>query len=136
MRRAVRTDEGVLLRLATLFATSFDVDPAVFSQQFEAMLADSSCALMIAALDAELVGHVAGSVHPTPYANGPVGWIEELMVDDSSREAGVGRLLVASVEQWVRSNDGVMVSLATRRASGFWSSVGFEESASSFRRIL
>jgi GNAT superfamily N-acetyltransferase len=91
---------------------------------------------MVATLDAELVGYVAASIHPTLYANGPVGWTEELMVDDSSREIGVGRLLVASVEQWVSANDGVMVSLATRRAAGFWSSVGFEESATYFRRIL
>ena len=56
------------------------------------------------------------------------------MVDDSSRE--VGRQLVRSVEQWVNSSGGVMVSLATRRAAGFWSSVGFEESATYFRRIL
>ena len=124
VRRAASADEGALLRLATSFAMSFRVDPGALSQQFEAMLADSTCALMVATLDAELVGYVAASIHPTLYANGPVGWIEELMVDDSSREIGVGRLLVASVEQWVSANDGVMVSLATRRAAGFWSSVG------------
>jgi len=61
------------------------------------MLANSSCALLVATLDAELVGYVTASIHPTLCANGPVGWIEEIMVDDSSREAGAGRLLVASV---------------------------------------
>ena len=136
VRRAAWDDERELLRLTTSFATSFSVDPSRFTQQLRAMLGDSSSALVVASIDAGLVGYAAASMHPTLYANGPVGWIEELMVDVAHREVGVGRLLVSFVEEWVRSSGGVMVSLATRRAAGFWSSMGFEESASYFRRIL
>jgi GNAT superfamily N-acetyltransferase len=136
VRRAARQDGPELFRLAAAFATSFTVDQARFEPQLEAMLAHGSVALMVATIDDVVVGYVAASIHPTLYANGPVGWIEELMVDEAHRKAGVGRLLVSSVEEWVRSCGGAMVSLATRRAGAFWSSIGFEESATYFRRIL
>ena len=99
------------------------------------MLSDPSSALVVATIETEVIGYAAASMHSTLYANGPVAWIEELMVTETCRRAGIGRLLVAAVEDWVRSRGGVMIALATRRAATFWSSVGFEESASYFRRF-
>jgi len=122
--------------LAASFATSFRVEPARFQAQLEALLADHASSLLVASTENGLVGYVAASVHPTLYANGPVGWIEELMVDPAQRRGGIGRLLVSAVEEWVRSRGGVMVSLATRRATAFWSSVGYEMSATYLRRML
>jgi GNAT superfamily N-acetyltransferase len=58
------------------------------------------------------------------------------MVSETHRRCGVGALLVAALEDWARSRGGVMISLATRRAAAFWASIGFEESASYFRRSL
>jgi len=136
VRRATRDDERDLLRLAASFATSFAVDSTRFTQQLRAMLDDSSSALVVATIEAEVVGYAAASMHSTLYANGPVAWIEELMVTETCRRAGIGRLLVTVVEEWVRSRGGVMVALATRRAATFWSSVGYAESASYFRRVL
>ena len=49
------------------------------------------------------LGYVAASVHPTLYANGPVTWIEELMVAEDARGRGVGRALVTAVERWALS---------------------------------
>jgi GNAT superfamily N-acetyltransferase len=70
------------------------------------------------------------------YANGLVGWIEELMVDPGQRRGGIGRLLVSAAEEWIEAQDAVMVALATRRAEDFWLAVGYEESAVYFRKLL
>jgi ribosomal protein S18 acetylase RimI-like enzyme len=136
IRRATPTDAAALLSLARSFATSFTVDAERFEEHLEALLADQASALLVAATDAGLVGYVAASVHPTLYANGPIGWIEELIVDPAQRRAGVGQLLVSAVERWIDARGGVIVSLATRRAAEFWSAVGYEASATYFRKML
>jgi GNAT superfamily N-acetyltransferase len=136
IRPAESTDADALLTLASSFATSFTVDAERFGAQLGALLSDPASALAVASSEAEIVGYVAASLHPTLYANGPVGWIEELMVHPAHRRGGVGQLLVATIERWARSQGAVMVSLATRRATEFWSAVGYEASATYFRRVL
>jgi GNAT superfamily N-acetyltransferase len=136
IRRAESTDAAALLSLTRSFATSFTVDSERFESQLDAILTDPASALLVASTDAGLVGYVAASVHPTLYANGPIGWIEELIVDPALRRAGVGLLLVSAVEAWIDAQGGVMASLATRRAAEFWSAVGYEASATYFRKML
>jgi GNAT superfamily N-acetyltransferase len=135
-RPAESTDADALLSLASSFATSFTVDAERFATQLAALLADPTSALAVAVIDGDVVGYVAASLHPTLYANGPVAWIEELMVHPARRRAGVGQSLVATVERWASARGAVMVSLATRRASAFWSAAGFEASATYFRKVL
>jgi GNAT superfamily N-acetyltransferase len=136
VRPADRRDADALLSLASSFATSFDVDAERFGSQLAAILTDPASALSVASVDGEVVGYVAASLHPTLYANGPVGWIEELMVHHSHRRRAVGKLLVSTVERWATARGAVMVSLATRRASAFWTAVGYEVSATYFRKVL
>ena len=136
IRRAERGDEHVLLLLAQSFATSFRLDSARFSMQLETILADRASVLLVAATDGGVIGYVGASVHPTLYASGLVGWIEELMVEPRQRRGGVGRLLVSAVEGWIEAQGAVMVALATRRAGEFWLAVGYEESATYFRKLL
>jgi hypothetical protein len=52
------------------------------------------------------------------------------------RRGGVGRLLVSAAEGWIEAQDAVVVGLATRRASDFWLAIGYEESATYFRKLL
>jgi GNAT superfamily N-acetyltransferase len=65
-------------------------------------------------------GYVMAFVHPTFFANGPVCWVEELMVAEDQRGRGIGRALVEHVETWAASADARLVALATRRASHFY----------------
>jgi GNAT superfamily N-acetyltransferase len=136
VRPAETTDAAALLSLASSFTTSFTVDAERFGIQLGAILSDPASALSVAVAEAEVVGYVAASLHPTLYANGPVGWIEELMVHPAHRRVGVGQLLVSTVERWAQARGAVMVSLATRRAVEFWSAAGYEASATYFRRRL
>ena len=136
VRPAGSSDAAALLSLASSFATSFTVDAERFGSQLGAILSDPASVLSVAVTDGEVVGYVAASLHPTLYANGPAGWIEELMVHPAHRRGGVGRLLVSAVERWAQARGAVMVSLATRRAAEFWSAAGYEASATYFRKVL
>ena len=77
-----------------------------------------------------------GSVTFTFYANGPVAWVEEVVVRDRDRRRGVGRMLMDAFEEWAAGEGCALVALATRRAAPFYRDLDYEESATYFRKLL
>jgi len=124
-----------VLELATAFATSFQVDASRFGESFGVVVERADACLLIAETEG-VAGYLLGFLHPTFYANGPVGWVEELMVDPRSRRCGVGSRLMGEFEAWVTRDGGQVVALATRRAAAFYSALRYEDSASYFRKVL
>jgi len=84
----------------------------------------------------ENLGYLLGFRHLTFYANGPVGWVEEVVVRRQARGLGIGRLLMSAFEQWAAEHGCALVALATRRAAPFYNALGYEESATYFRKLL
>jgi GNAT superfamily N-acetyltransferase len=82
------------------------------------------------------VGYLLGFRHLTFYANGPVGWVEEVAVRRQDRGLGVGRAMMDAFEDWARRQSCILVALATRRAAPFYLALGFEESAVYYRKLL
>ncbi|HTE86145.1 MAG TPA: GNAT family N-acetyltransferase, partial [Dehalococcoidia bacterium] len=82
------------------------------------------------------IGYLLGFAHDTFYANGPVAWVEELMVGESWRRQHVGQRLIQEFEAWAANRGCRLVALATRRAEPFYKSLGYEDSATYFRRLL
>ena len=78
------------------------------------------------------VGYLLASHHGTFFANGPVAWIEELMVSESVRRQGVATRLMESAETWAQSVTTAHVALASRRAGDFYLGAGYKESATYF----
>ncbi len=122
--------------MARRFATSFVPTPAGFRTSFRQILDSDQAVLLVAEMDNRLAGYLLGFVHPTFFADGQVAWIEELMVDETHRLGGLGRLLVRAFEFWARQREARLVALATRRASEFYLRLGYEESATYHRRVL
>ena len=136
IRLAQSTDGDTLFVLAQSFATSFVVQEQAFRRSFLQLLDSSEAYLAVAELQEQVIGYVLGFDHATLYANGRVGWVEELMVDASSRRQGIGQQLMREFEGWARGRDCQLVALATRRAAPFYHSIGYEESATYFRKRL
>jgi GNAT superfamily N-acetyltransferase len=88
-----------------------------------------------AASDGELVGYLLGFRHLTFYANGPVGWVEEILVRSGRRESGIGRALMTAFEDWAATGNCALVALATRRAKPFYLAIGYQESATYLRKL-
>jgi GNAT superfamily N-acetyltransferase len=84
----------------------------------------------------ESVGYLLGFRHLTFYANGPVGWVEEVVVPDQDRSRGIGRILMDAFERWAAAEGCTLVALATRRAAPFYRALEYEESAAYFRKVL
>jgi GNAT superfamily N-acetyltransferase len=72
----------------------------------------------------------------TFYANGPVGWVEEVFVRGQDRGRGTGRALMSAFEQWAADRGCALVALATRRAAPFYRALGYEQSATYYRKVL
>ena len=122
--------------LARDFATSYRPEFAAYRQAYR-LLAESPAALLLArGASGEVCGYVLSHLHLTFLANGPVVWVEELMVDSNHRRLGVGRSLMEGVEEWARGHGAAYVSLATRRAAPFYVALQYEESATFFRKTL
>lgn len=79
------------------------------------------------------MGYLLASCHLTFLANGPVAWVEEVMVHETHRRSGVGRELMGCAEDWAREMGAVDLALASRRAGSFYRALGYEDSAVFFQ---
>ena len=136
VRHARADDADDVARLAAELAMSFEFSAARFRRHYPSLLADDDACLLLAVSGRVGVGYLLGFRHLTFYANGAVGWVEEIVVRDQDRGRGIGRLLVGAFERWAAAQDCALVALATRRAAPFYRALGYEESAAYFRKVL
>ncbi len=136
VRKATIQDLDNVFELVKDFAVSFKPQKELFIQSFENLLSDKKAFVFVADNDNKIVGYLLGFIHNTFFANGNVAWIEEIMVDNKFRRSGIGSELINAFEQKAKDNDCKLISLATRRAADFYSAIGYEESATYFRKLL
>jgi GNAT superfamily N-acetyltransferase len=136
IRRAGPGDAGAVADMAAGLAQSFTFSRAGFNVSYPALLAASDACLLLAAAGEEHLGYLLGFRHLTFYANGPVGWVEEVFVRHRERGRGAGRALMNAFEQWAADQGCALVALATRRAAPFYRALGYEQSAIYHRKVL
>jgi GNAT superfamily N-acetyltransferase len=136
IRRAEAGDIDGVAALAAELALSFEFSPERFRASYPALLAADGACLLLAVDGTEYAGYLLGFRHLTFYANGPVGWVEEVVVRGRDRRRGIGRMLMDAFECWAAGEGCALVALATRRAAPFYRDLGYEESASYFRKLL
>ena len=135
IREATGEDADRVFYLARALATSFEVEGRPFRDSFHDILSADHAVLLVAEESDGVVGYCLGFEHGTFFANGNVAWVEELIVMSSRRNHGIGRSLMAAFEGWAAGRGAKLVALATRRAAGFYQAVGYEESATYFRKL-
>jgi GNAT superfamily N-acetyltransferase len=136
IRAAKPEDAACVLELARNLATSFVIEENSFARSFISLLSAPDTCLQVAEVNGAVTGYVLGFAHATFFANGPVAWVEEIMVREDCRRRGVGRQLMAAFEQWAGSRGAKLSALATRRAAAFYQSLGYAESAAYWRKRL
>lgn len=135
VRRARAGDVGAVAALAAELAMSFPFDRAAFDVSFPALLATEDARVLVATDGEDCVGYLLGFWHLTFYANGLVGWIEEILVRPQDRGRGIGQALMTAFEQQAAAQGCALVALATRRAAPFYLAIGYQESATYLRKL-
>ena len=136
VRRAEAGDIEDVAGLAAELALSFEFSKERFLVSYPALLAADDACLLLAADGSGIAGYLLGFRHLTFYANGPVAWVEEVVVRGRDKRRGIGRVLMNAFEEWSVSQGCTLVALATRRAAPFYLRLGYEESATYFRKVL
>jgi GNAT superfamily N-acetyltransferase len=137
IRPARSEDVDQIWWLVREFAVSYRPNRSIFERSFKELFGRSDTLVLVAeAPPNAIVGYLLASHHGTFFANGPVAWVEELMVGESVRRQGVATRLMGSAETWARNIPTAYVALASRRASDFYLNVGYEESATYFRKTF
>jgi GNAT superfamily N-acetyltransferase len=140
VRPATPADRDQVWPLARDLATSYTVERPAFERSFGSLLAHPDALVLVAGTVAgggePIVGYLLATSHPAFHANAPVAWVEEIMVAAPARGAGVGRHLMAAAESWARSLGAAYVALATRRAAPFYQALGYDDSATYFKKPL
>jgi GNAT superfamily N-acetyltransferase len=136
VRTGRSSDANQLFELVQAFAASLEPERAQFERSFERLLTAPDGRLLVADSDGKLIGYVLGFYHETFFANGRVGWVEEIMVESGWRRRGVGRRLMDEFERWAMRRGCRLVALATRRAASFYCLLGYDESAIYFRKLI
>lgn len=136
IQQAQKEDKPDVFVLAWTMATSYTVERSAFDDSFERILGDPKMVLLVAKLDQEIIGYCLGSIHSTFYANGNVAWLEELYVKHEHQRSRVGHKLVSALERWAIDLEAKLMTLSTRRARGFYLAIGYEESATYYKKVL
>jgi GNAT superfamily N-acetyltransferase len=137
VRPAAAGDWEQLWTLVQDFAVSYQPERSAFKRSLSDLLERSDTLVLVAVADrSAIVGYLLGSYHGTFFANGPVAWIEELMVGESSRHQGAATKLMSAAEEWASTVPAAYIALASRRAGDFYLRTGYEESATYFRKTL
>lgn len=136
VRPARPPDREQVWPLAREFATSFRPRKEAFDRTFDALLAAQDTLFLVAAAQPRVVGYLLASRHRTFLANGPVAWVEEVMVDADARRSGIGTCLMQAAERWSVRNGCAYLALASRRAGPFYLALGYENSAVFYKKTF
>jgi GNAT superfamily N-acetyltransferase len=127
----------VVYPLARQLATSFDPSETMFAESFSVLISDPNALLLVAIEEqsGEVIGYLLGFRHQTFFADGPVGWVEEVHTRSDRRRTGVAGALMSEFEKWAWESGARLVGVATRRARAFYEAIGYEEGAVYFRKL-
>jgi len=137
VRPAVAADHDRVLELVGKLGHVFPVDPDTFSQSYAFVIDDPDRTLVhVAESGGEVVGYCLTTLSPLLYSNGPSAQLQEIVVDEDARVSGVGTALVRAVEAECESRGVTQLTVAARRAGGFYDRLGYSQQAEYMRRLF
>jgi len=115
VRPASADDAGALASL--LSQLGYPVDPADIPRRLAALNATpGSIALVLCDADGRVVGAASGARFVTLHRDPPTAYITALVTEASARRQGVGRILIAALEDWARKAGCARLSVTSAEA--------------------
>ncbi|GAA4829753.1 hypothetical protein GCM10023221_01410 [Luteimicrobium xylanilyticum] len=137
VRSAQCGDAAALWPLVDGFASTATPTRAGFATALAATVIRPDARVLVAEAGGAVVGYLLAQLQPTFFADAPVAWVQEVVVAADRRgTGGVGRALVRAVEAWAAECGAAYVSLASRRAGDFYRAIGYDASATFYKRAV
>ena len=139
IREARPGDEDGLFDLVGQLGHAFAPERSAFNATIEAYFAGKHPSVLVyvsEAADGALQGYALTTIVPLLATNGPSAQLQELVVDAAARGLDVGTQLVRAVEAECERRGVTQLTVASRRAGGFYDRLGFHESAEYMRRFF
>jgi len=131
-------DEDAVFALVQQLGHAFPPERAAFDVTIGSYLAGEqpNVVLLVAEEPEGLLGYALMTVVPLLSTNGPSAQLQEIVVDQRARGRDLGTALVRAVEEECVRRGVTQLTVASRRAGGFYDRLGFHESAEYMRRIF
>jgi GNAT superfamily N-acetyltransferase len=138
IRPAQAGDEDAVFELVMQLGHAFPPDRAAFDATIASYLAGEqpTVALLVAEEPEGVLGYALVTVVPLLSTNGPSAQLQEIVVDRRARGRDLGTALVRAVEAECERRGVTQLTVASRRAGGFYDRLGFHESAEYMRRLF
>jgi GNAT superfamily N-acetyltransferase len=138
IRVAQTGDEDAVFALVQQLGHAFGPERAAFDATIGSYLAGEqpNVVLLVAEEPEGVLGYALMTVVPLLSTNGPSAQLQEIVVDQRARGRDLGTALVRAVEDECVRRGVTQLTVASRRAGGFYDRLGFHESAEYMRRIF
>lgn len=140
IRRARPDDADAVFRLVEQLGAAFVPVRSAFDVSFaEAVdsMDDSDLFLLVAeGEDGTVAGYALTTVARLLSTNGPSAQLQEIVVDEHARGLDLGTSLVRAVEAECIRRGVRQITVASRRAGGFYDRLGYSQNAEYMRRVF
>jgi len=139
IREARPGDEEGLFGLVGQLGHAFSPDRAAFDRTIASYFAGEQGSVHLLVAEDEggaLRGYALTTIVPLLATNGPSAQLQEIVVDQAVRGTDVGTELVRAVEAECERRGVTQLTVASRRAGGFYDRLGFHENAEYMRRFF
>ena len=138
IREARPGDEEGLFALVSQLGHALPPVRAAFDTTIAAYFAGEHPSVFLLVVDdgAGLQGYALTTIVPLLATNGPSAQLQEIVVDEGARGHDYGTKLVRAVEAECERRGVTQLTVASRRAGGFYDRLGFHESAEYMRRFF
>jgi GNAT superfamily N-acetyltransferase len=130
---ALPDDGAAVWEFLQRFAMSYLPSRKAFERDYPRLLESEDSDLLIAHSADKAVGYLLAHRNVMLFAGGPILEIAELYVEETRRGEGIGRALVLAALDRAWAAGCVEAVVPTRRAQGFYETLGFGASATYLR---
>ena len=139
VREARPGDEDAIFELVQQLGHAFTPDRAAFDETIAGYLRREQPSVLLLVVDdgtPRLAGYALTTIVPLLTTNGLSAQLQEIAVHEAARGHGYGTLLVRAVEAACEERGVTQLTVASRRAGGFYDRLGFADAAEYMRRFF